>query len=173
MPPDADDFLKAFLAINSRLQAYVSALVPQSVDAEEVFQRTCLVLWEKWPNFDASKEFLPWAFGVARIEARLYQTAQGRNSEILEESAAYALAESVERGASQLEERLDALQTCLGRLSRDNRSLLERCYSQSKKLHEIAVEGGMSPAALYQRLKRLREILHDCIDRALVAGQST
>lgn len=168
---EAKEFLHRFLAVNKRLQAYTLALVPNSIDADEVFQQTCLALWEKWSEFDPDRDFLPWAFGVARIEAKRFQARRGREWASLGDEAALVLARSVERSGSQLEERLSALQICLKQLSQEHQSLLRIYYAGTKKLNELARERNMTPNALSLRLKRLRELLHECVDRILVASE--
>ena len=46
------------------------ALLPNEQDAQDVFQRTSLVLWQKFDQFDSDRDFLPWACGVAHYEVR-------------------------------------------------------------------------------------------------------
>src|SRR5947199_6801108 len=63
-------FVERFVRSQDRLYAYVATLLPNRADAEEVFQQTSLVLWRKWQQFDATREFLPWACGIAHHEVR-------------------------------------------------------------------------------------------------------
>ena len=169
-PPAAshysNEFLTAFLSVHKRLLGYLAVLVPHAADADEVFQRTCLVLWEKWSDFDRSKDLLPWAFGIARIEVRRFFDERGRGWELLGDQASMVVASVV--GEPLLDRRLDALQRCLRKLPRDHRSLLQVCYAGSRKLQDIARDMELTPNALSLRLRRIREILHACVDRTLL-----
>ena len=173
MPDETKDFLKAFLAINKQLALFTTALVPHQADADEIFQRTGLVLLERWSEFDASRSFLAWACGIARLQARRYLQEQGRQGQLLGDEASFLVERVVEQSARHLDERLDALRTCLKRLPADHRDLLTNCYTQGRKLQDVAVDLRMSPNALYLRLKRLREILHECVDGVLLKGLPT
>ncbi|WP_437200756.1 sigma-70 family RNA polymerase sigma factor [Planctomicrobium sp. SH664] len=169
---EATDFLKNFLVVRKRLEAYVSALVPDHANAEEVFQQTSLALWERREKFDSERDYLSWAFGMAKVEAKRFYRRRGHPWASLSDEAAAMLAHSVERSGLELDERLNALRTCLSRLSRKDRWLLEEVYAGNKKGRDLAQRWGITPAALYQRLKRVREMLHECIDRVLIASHS-
>ena len=44
---------------------------PESrADAEELFQETNLTLWRTWDRYDASLDFVRWAYGIAHNEIR-------------------------------------------------------------------------------------------------------
>ena len=53
-----------------RVFAYIVSLVPNRADAEELFQQTCLTLWEHWERYDMSLDFVPWACGIAHNHVR-------------------------------------------------------------------------------------------------------
>ncbi|WP_437206657.1 sigma-70 family RNA polymerase sigma factor [Planctomicrobium sp. SH664] len=166
-----EEFVKAFTAIHRQLYAYVVALTPQLHDADDVFQRTSLALWERWTEFDPQRDFLAWAAGVARIQAKNYLTRGGRLGEALDESTACQIADVLQKSGAVIDRRLDLLHGCLQRLTEPQRALLKRCYAENAgfELRSIAEEMQITANSLYQRLKRLREMLHECIDRGLVA----
>ena len=51
-----------------QLFGYIHSLVRDLDDADDLFQQTSLVLWDKFDQFDASRSFVCWACGVARYE---------------------------------------------------------------------------------------------------------
>lgn len=170
-PDEQQDFIKAFLSAHRSLYAYIVSLTPNLNDAEEVFQKTSLILWEKWKDFDSQRNFLPWAFGIARIQTRNHLSKNGRQEELLGDDAAKIVAEAFERSDAILEVRLEALQHCLQKLSLKQQRLLKRCYCEksSDSLQGIAKDFNLTANAIYLQLKRLREMLHVCIDRTLQA----
>ena len=52
----------------SQLFGYIYSLVRDLDDADDLFQQTSLVLWDKFDLFDPSRSFVGWACGVARYE---------------------------------------------------------------------------------------------------------
>lgn len=164
-----DEFARHFIENQGRLYAYIATLLPNRDDAEDVLQRTSLVLWRKWEQFDPARGFLPWARGVAMNEIRnLLRRSERRNVHLSEPI--------LELLASDLEERQEddgrtaALSMCVERLQSKQRDLLEQCYLGSTGIQSIAHGLGLSPAALYMRLHRIRKTLIECINRKLASG---
>lgn len=172
---DQQEFLNVFLASHRVLYAYTVSITPSLTDAEEVFQETSLILWQKWQDYDSQREFLPWAFGIARIQAKNHLSKSGRQGELLGDDVAMIVAKSFEKSSQTLDTRLDALQKCFGKLSAKQQKLMKRCYSENAgtPLQVIAAEMKVTANSLYLQLKRLRELLHICIDNALLMERRT
>src|SRR3954471_10128650 len=66
--PEQDRFVEQFVRCQDRVYAYIVTLLPNRNDAEEVFQQTSMALWKKWPQYDASRDFVRWACGMAHLE---------------------------------------------------------------------------------------------------------
>jgi RNA polymerase sigma-70 factor, ECF subfamily len=165
-----EQFISRLLRYQDDVYAYVLSLLPQRADAEDVAQQTALILWRKREQYDASRDFLPWAFGVARFEVRRRlrqrQSKQvGFSLDMIEELAAAPEHIEVEMGDQRL-----ALESCLGELKKEQRQLVERCYQGDESIKSIAVTLATSPAALYMRLQRLRKVIFDCVSHKLAAG---
>jgi RNA polymerase sigma-70 factor (ECF subfamily) len=158
-------FVARFLRDQHRLYGYIVTLVPQRSDAEEIFQETSLRLWEKWEEFDQSRDLLPWACGIAHNVLRNYlrkkkPLAVGFDDDFLERIASARLAQE-----DDLEVRRTALEECLQRLQTSQRKLVVQCYSSTRPLQELAATLDISANALYLKLRRLRETLLECITR--------
>ena len=54
-------FLRLFLSSERELFRYVTALVPNVGDAEEIVQQTAVELWKKFDQYDPQQPFAPWA----------------------------------------------------------------------------------------------------------------
>ncbi len=64
-PPD-DRFITLLLANQSRVYRFLFTLVPRREDVEDLFQQTCLTLWQERAKFDPEKgEFAGWACAIA------------------------------------------------------------------------------------------------------------
>lgn len=171
---ESQEFVRAFLSIHRSLYAYVVSLTPTLDDAEEVFQKTSLVLWQRWSDFDPDREFLPWAFGIARVQARHHLSRSGRTPLTLGQEAEELVAKAIVDSGPEIDARAEVLQACLQKLTRAQQLLLKRCYGDSNRsIQQIAQEQKVTANSIYQKLKRLREILHACVDRHLASGGTT
>lgn len=163
-----DEFARLFIENQGRLYAYIATLLPHRDDAEEVLQRTSMVLWQKWDQFDPERPFLPWARGVAVYEVRnLLRRSDRRNVHLSEPILELLVAEMANRPE---EGRAAALSKCMERLQRRQRELVEQCYLGSLGVKAVAEAVGLSPDALYMRLHRIRKTLAECINREVANG---
>lgn len=160
-----DDFARLLVQHDRALFRYILTFVARHGDAEEILQRVATVLWRKFPEYDATREFLPWAFRVAYFEILKFRTEAGRNRLIFREDVLEALAETRQAQSAVLEAQQQALQECLGKLSADSAALLRRRYCDSETVIALATEKGTTAKALYRRLDRLRDLVADCIER--------
>lgn len=135
-------------------------------DAEEVFQRTCMVLWQNFSKFDG-KDFAAWACRTAHFEMLKHRESKRRvkllSDDTIEHLARAALPVSTEMG-----ERRAALASCLKSLSDDDHSLIKQRYYDGMSVQEIADLIGRSTYAVYRELSRIHGALSRCIERRLV-----
>lgn len=162
-----DEFAKQLISSQARLYSYIATLLPNRDDAEDVLQRTSLILWQKWDRFDGSRPFLPWARGIALNEIRNFLRLSERKNVHLSEPIIAVLAEEIDDEHSQ--DRTDALVACLGNLEARQRHLLEQCYLGSSGVKAAAASMSSSTDAIYMRLHRIRKLLIECINKRLAA----
>jgi RNA polymerase sigma-70 factor, ECF subfamily len=62
---------------------------------------------------------------------------------------------------------LQALESCLGKLSETDRSLIRRRYQPGTSVQELAAEIGRTANSLSKTLGRIRRALLECVDRTL------
>lgn len=135
-------------------------------DAEEVFQRTCMVLWQKFSNFDGDN-FAAWACQVAQFE-RLKHIESKNKVQILQDEAIEQLALAAFPVSEQISERRVVLANCLKKLPDADHHLIRQRYFDGLSVHEIAESVGRSTHAVYRELSRVHGILSRCIERSLV-----
>lgn len=169
-PAQEEEYVGRLLMYQEDVYAYILSMLPRRADAEEVSQQTALVLWQCRAQFDPRRDFLPWAFGIARNEVRrrLRQPDAKRvsfSSEMIDE-----LAVAPDQFATGIEAHREAMDSCLGQLEASQRRLIERCYQGKESIKSIAGEMSTSASAIYLRLHRLRKALVDCVSRKLAAG---
>lgn len=168
-PNSPDETFLAELVDNTRrLYVYISTLVPPQSEAEDIYQQTCLALWQKRHLYDPERPFFAWACGFARNEALRYLRKTRSSRLLLTEKTLDAIA--MEQGMfepERLDLRRSALDACLDELHPRQRTLLERCYTEDDTIRQVAKEMEISPAALTMRLQRIRHAVVKCIERTL------
>jgi RNA polymerase sigma-70 factor (ECF subfamily) len=168
-----EQFVERFIRSQDRIYAYVVTMLPNRADAEEVFQQTSLLLWKKWQQFDAERDFVAWACGMAHHEVQNFLRKHGRRGRVyLSDDVLAEVAQTRLDLHDTLEVRRQALVQCLEKLGETQRSVLERCYAGTQSIKTIAAELGQTPNALYMTLKRLRRALFDCVNRAVAESAS-
>ena len=159
-------FLSLFLRSEREIYRYVSALVPNMADAEDIVQQTALALWEKFDSYDQNLPFTPWACRFALNKARQWIERRQRWQALLDRGLADELAQRREELLPEIETRLKHLEGCLNKLPADQRSIVEGYYYRRDSVEKLAEDTGRTVAATYKTLQRIREALQLCIENA-------
>lgn len=171
-PGSLDRFVELLTRHQSRLYAFIYTLLPDAERAGDVFQETNMVLWRKSAEFDHSREFLPWAFAIARFQVRAARQRMRRDRHIYDEAAFDVVADHAARRAERLPQRQRALADCLQRLPEDQRNLVSRRYEQGDALERIATAVGQTANAVGVALYRIRQALAECVERRIAREET-
>lgn len=169
---DREDFLKHFMDCERSLRAYLLGVTGSCHDTEDILQNVWGILWRKLDDYDASRPFAAWAFGVARLEALKWRQRQARSREILSEAAVAALAETAAEQAEEISARHVFLLACIEELKGTQRRVLEMKYQHGMKIREVAEALRIRVAAVEMMLVRVRRGLRDCIDKKMAHAGS-
>ncbi len=164
-----EEFIQLFSRTRHRIFAYIFALVPHQADAEDVFQRSSLILWNKFSDFDRERPFLPWACSIAHYEVRNFLRSARRDRLYFDEELVEQIAVARTSKAVESENRLDALRLCMERLKTTERELIEQAYGSEFTIKEFAEASGVSPQTLYNRIGLARSKLSDCLKMRLAS----
>lgn len=162
-----EDFLRLYSRDQTRLAAYVFSLLPHAADAEDVFQRVSLLLWQKFREYDSDRDFLTWACGVAFYEVKNFLRLSRHRRLQFDSELMSRLADRRMQSLEQGEERLVALRGCLENLRGADRNLLQIAYDSNQTLKDFATGTGQALQTLYNRLARVRRTLLDCVQKKL------
>lgn len=162
-----DEFVRLISLHQRRVHAYIAALLPVRSDADDVMQETSLALWRKWKEFDPSREFFRWACGVAHIEVLRHRRNHMNKRLFFNEELMAEIAEEVLRQPELIEMRGEALATCLQKLGRSDRRLIDHRYGQGVTAIQTATDLGRPTSTVYKALARIRRALRACITRRL------
>ena len=169
-PPERlshEAFALLFAQNHRRIFGYVRALVPNRVDADEVFQETCVVLWREFPNFRPGAPFLPWALAIAFNQVRSQRHRNRRALTLFTDDVLLQLESRQQTLIRQVDARGEALSRCLDKLVPSDRELVTRYYSEERTVPQVAEVTGRPVNTIYKALGRIRRTLLGCIDRQL------
>jgi RNA polymerase sigma-70 factor (ECF subfamily) len=165
------EFAEQLLRNQGQLLGYIYSLVRDLDDADDLFQQTSLVLWDKFDQFDPERSFVSWACGVARYEVLNFVRARSRDRLYFSDELSLALIEAQEDlEKERLEERREALAGCMKKLRDRDKELLEACYGPSSGVRDVAHARGRSAQSVHNSLRRIRRALFECVHRSLAQG---
>jgi len=171
-PADAGQFIQLYSSHEARLRGYVLSLVPRWSDAEEIAQRSSVVLWKKFGEFEPGTNFFAWACQIIRFEVKSFNRRAARERMVFSDAFINAVAEETVQSRTQLQERVEALQKCVAKLTPPQRELLRLRYDEQRSVGSVAERLDRSVEAVYKTLSRIRHALYTCIQRELAASSS-
>jgi RNA polymerase sigma-70 factor (ECF subfamily) len=166
------EFLRAFATHEPAVRAFARRLVPTRADADDVMQEVAVVLWEKFDEFRKDGDFKAWACGIARFKALSWIRDKSRDRLVLDSDVVELIATQSLSGESRLQQQREALESCLEKVSPEERGLIARAYQSDVKISEVAATSGRSVGGFYQWLYRMRQLLLECVKRE-IAPEST
>jgi RNA polymerase sigma-70 factor (ECF subfamily) len=165
-------FFRLYLAHQHRIRAYIFTLVPNWADAEDLFQETSVVLWEKFAEYTPGTDFVAWACRVAFWKIGNFRKKQARSRVMFDDRVLALLAERAVGLAPRLDARREALRDCLRRLAERDRELLLVRHEPGGNVGRAASLTGRSLPAAYKALQRIRKALFDCVSLRLAEEPS-
>ncbi len=146
---------------------FISLMIPDFHDAEDVLQRVAVALVKKFPEFDRRRSFPDWAVGIARYEILAYRRRKARDRHVFDESIIEQVAQLYREAEPAFDEVREALGECMAKVTGRNRRLLELWYLGHTSQMDIAREFATTPGTIYVSLHRIRTGLRDCVRRRL------
>jgi RNA polymerase sigma-70 factor, ECF subfamily len=166
--PDRTERTEEFASLLGRyarqIYSYILTLTPQWADAEDVFQETSTIIWQKFDEFTPGTNFLAWACQIAYYRAIWFQQRQKKTATPFGKQFLELVAAETASQREALEARHAALAECIKRLVERDRELVKRAYAEGTTIKDAAMELGRSPDAAYKALKRIHRELFECIE---------
>jgi RNA polymerase sigma-70 factor (ECF subfamily) len=165
--PDEEVFLRLFMTEERAVLRFILRYLPAVTDARDVLQETLVTLWSKRAEFDATKEFLPWACGIARFKVREFWRKQPRWESFANDDLMALIDARSAVLEPELSLRSEKLHDCLSKLPDGQRGVVQRYYSEDEPVESLALREGRSVEAIYKLLQRVRRALLECIERGV------
>ncbi len=162
-----DEFIQLLVRNRSQLFGFIFAIVQNVADAEDVLQKTSVVLWEKFASFDQGSNFVAWACHVAKLMSLKHLRSCRRDRLVFSDELIDELTLRRTNRSDRFAEPTEALAGCLEKLPEKDRELIRRCYTQGVTVKQVAEREGRPAGGVYNSLSRIRRVLYLCIRRAL------
>jgi RNA polymerase sigma-70 factor, ECF subfamily len=168
-----DRFLRLFTEHEPSVRTFVRSLAPSRTDASEVMQEVAVVLWKKFGEFDVTRDFRKWAFGIARFEMLAFLRDRARDRHVFDEELVARLADEAAGAEPRHAAQREALEKCLQRLTERQRELVLEAYTKGTRMDELAGRRGQTAMSLYKMLHRIRQALLECVQRTISQEELT
>lgn len=162
-----ESFAALYSSAHLDLLRFILTLLPDRPRAEDVLQETAQVLWRKFEQYDPSRPFLPWAREFARFEVLKARRRLAADQRWFSDAFCERLADERMQQEDRLERQRAALADCVGKLDAASRELIASRYERKQSLQEIAEQQNKTANSLYLLLRRIRQGLVQCVNRAL------
>ncbi len=167
MPEDAptrhSEFLRYYAESEGSLRTFIRTMLQSREDISEVLQETTLFLWDRFSEFDQSKDFKNWAFGVARMKALALLRDRRRDRHIFDDDLVERLADEAIGMESRHLSHREALSHCLEKLPAHQREMVLAAYTKGTRMDDLAKQRLQTPMSLYKLLQRIRFLLLACV----------
>jgi len=165
-------FLREWTDVYRNVFACALSVVGNREDAEDVTQQACVVLWEKYDEYEPGTNFTKWAATIAFKTAKAFVRQRRRHSGSgLSDHVLAKVVKTRVAGSELFELRREVLRECVSRLSAKEQRFLLDCYRPHRSLVDFARSSQVPLGTIYTRLKRLRQRLTGCIQRKMKLGE--
>ena len=165
-------FVRLLNGAHDRLAAYLTSLLGNRHDAEDVLQLASVTMWRRFDTFAPGTNFVAWATTVAFYASRDFRRLRARTRLQFDDALLDVLAAERVPDLAHHAARMEALEHCLGQLDEPGRALVEAAYFEEGSVLALAARLGRAPQTLYNRLNHLRRQLAGCIEQRLATDQA-
>ncbi|MEM6279573.1 MAG: sigma-70 family RNA polymerase sigma factor [Verrucomicrobiota bacterium] len=162
-PGKGEQFTRLLTQHQRHLHAFLYAATQNRQAADDLLQDVGSILWKKFPDFENGTNFKAWAFRIARFELLNWRRKQERLPLSLDDDTLSSLMDEVASLAERQDERRDALDRCLQKLSEKNRGILRLHYHLGESVAEIAKLKNLSTRGVYKILSKVHASLAQCV----------
>jgi RNA polymerase sigma-70 factor (ECF subfamily) len=161
------EFVRLWTLNARRVYAYIRTTVPNRSDADDLFQETSLVLWDKFDQFSPGTNFYAWACRVAYLNVCNQRRRKEPGTLAFDDALLELLHGDQLAAGDAVEQELNALADCYAKLRPVDQDLLRRRYVEGATIQRVAIEVGRPVEGLYKAMRRIHETLFICIQRRL------
>jgi len=166
-------FSELFEQHGRAIYGHIRTLVPNTSDADEVFQETSVTLWQKFDQYRPDTDFRAWACRIAYYKVLKLRDRQVRAPRLFSPAFLDLVSEEMVVMSDTLDARTEALLLCRDKLNRRDRDLLDRFHRDGATAKDVARWVGRNVHYVYRAVRRIHDSLYDCIRRVIAKDVET
>ena len=167
----ASEFVPLITSNTRRIYTYLLTLVPNRADAEEIFQEVCLLLWERFDEFEPGSHFGAWACRIAYFKVLKFWERDRQRPALFSDSVIEVLHEEVIAMDDSADLEYQALAECFKKLSQGDREMIALRYSNEGAPQRLATILHRPVKSIYRSLERIHFALLECVTRRMAIGE--
>ncbi|MGB0371505.1 MAG: sigma-70 family RNA polymerase sigma factor [Opitutales bacterium] len=164
--------VKLLLEHQRSIFAYIYSLVPNKSDADDILQETCLTIHEKFDDFQLGTNFLLWANRIAYWKVRELRQKFARSKVVFSDEVFELVSQTAESLHKEDTFRHEALSGCLKKLKPRDRQMILARYEDDGGVEAAASISNRTVTATYKALNRIRQSLHECVNKQALLERS-
>jgi RNA polymerase sigma-70 factor, ECF subfamily len=164
---NVERFTALFLQHGRAIYSHIRALVPHLSDVDDAFQETSVTLWEKFDQYRPQTDFRAWACRIAYYKVLQLRDRQIRSPRLFSPQFLDLMSEELIVMSDVLDAHTEALLLCREKLNQRDRDLLDRFHRDGATAKDVARKVGRNVDYVYRAIRRIHDVLIDCIEQAL------
>lgn len=156
MTPKEKNFQKLLLENTAKFKAYIRSICNSNC-SDDVFQRSCIIMWNKFDSFDINTNFCAWGLKIIKYESSNYFRVMSRNPVKFDQLEFDNNAEKLIFESNYKNEALEKLQFIVSKLDIKWQNLIE-IYTQDCVKDE-AIKNKKSKQTYYNNFNKLKKII--------------
>ncbi|MGJ8691813.1 MAG: sigma-70 family RNA polymerase sigma factor [Thalassotalea sp.] len=164
---NVEGFEQLFEADKNRLYRYIYASIWDSSAADDIFQETCLTLWNEFSKFEPGSDFSKWATCIAFNRIRIFKRTQNKYQLGLDDDLLQEFRNNLpafEASPYTQEVKWRHLEQCRTQLPHSLQEIYNYFYNHNLLAQDIAENTGRSIYAIRKTIHKLRKKLFDCVE---------
>jgi RNA polymerase sigma-70 factor (ECF subfamily) len=124
-------------------------------------------MWNKFNSFQSGTDFVAWAITIAKFKALTYINKTNRSKVQFSSEIVEILDSASSSKLNSLQEHIDTLKKCLGRLSDKERSFLRLRHEDGMTFKMMSYRIGISAPGIHRIMVAIHSKLALCVRRTL------
>jgi RNA polymerase sigma-70 factor (ECF subfamily) len=163
-----DLFVDLFSRNAKRIYGCIYSMLAHWEDADDVFQETSRVLWEKFSEFEPGTNFFAWAKRIACFQVLAFRQKKRRSHVQFTDAFLDVVANATETNNERLETEQRALTHCIEQLKPREREIVLLRFAPGATTKTVAERLGMTTDAIYKAISRAQSALLKCVEGVVV-----
>lgn len=164
------EFIQLLVAGQSRIYAYIMAMVANRNDADDIMQETTSMMWQRFGTFETGTDIVTWGIAIARYRILEFRRKKKKDSKIQFSDRTFAeLEKESQTRIRDIDHYISALRNCVQKLPSRDKILVNLKYEQSLAVKDISMRIGKTVQNVYYHLSRIHTLLLSCVQKTIEA----